>query len=304
MTFNIALNFEDGITRFIQCNAGEKVLDAAYRQQVNLPMDCSDGVCGTCKCRCVSGEYGLGDEFLEEALSEEEAAERQVLTCQMVPTSDCVIDVPAAAARCKTALASVGATVKAVNLLSDTAIELAIVLDEPLDFLAGQYINIQVPGTPQVRAYSFSSLPGSREGCFLIRNVPGGLMSQWLTQRAIPGDRLTLSGPMGSFYLRGGERPLLLLAGGTGLAPLLSMLQTLASQRSTRPITLLYGVTRDGDLVKTDELEAFTGQLPAYRWLPVVADAQSQCPQRGFVTEHLNDAILNDGDVDIYLCGP
>lgn len=106
MTFNIALNFEDGITRFIQCYAGEKVLDAAYRQQVNLPMDCSDGVCGTCKCRCVSGEYGLGDDFLEEALSEDEAAERQVLTCQMVPTSDCVIDVPAAAAQCKTALAS------------------------------------------------------------------------------------------------------------------------------------------------------------------------------------------------------
>ena len=178
MTFNIALNFEDGITRFIQCHAGEKVLDAAYRQQVNLPMDCSDGVCGTCKCRCVSGEYGLGDEYLEEALSEDEAAERQVLTCQMVPSSDCVIDVPAAAAQCKTALASLGATVKAVNLLSDTAIELAIVLDEPLDFLAGQYINIQVPGTPQVRAYSFSSLPGSREGSFLIRNVPGGLMSQ------------------------------------------------------------------------------------------------------------------------------
>ena len=60
MTFNIALNFEDGITRFIQCHAGEKVLDAAYRQKVNLPMDCSDGVCGTCKCHCASGEYGAG----------------------------------------------------------------------------------------------------------------------------------------------------------------------------------------------------------------------------------------------------
>lgn len=82
------------------------------------------------------------------------------------------------------------------------------------------------------------------------------------------------------------------------------MLQTLVMQRSTRPVTLLYGVTRDCDLVKTDALEAFTGQLPAYRWLPVVADAQSGCPQRGFVTEHLDDAILNDGDVDIYLCGP
>ncbi|STV91509.1 benzoate dioxygenase, ferredoxin reductase component [Klebsiella pneumoniae] len=75
-------------------------------------------------------------------------------------------------------------------------------------------------------------------------------MSQWLTQRARPGDRLTLSGPMGSFYLRHGERPLLMLAGGTGLAPLLSMLHTLQTQGSQRPVMLLYGVTRDCDLVK------------------------------------------------------
>jgi benzoate/toluate 1,2-dioxygenase reductase subunit len=82
----------------------EKVLDAAYRQKVNLPMDCSDGVCGTCKCHCASGEYDLGEDYLDEALSDDEAQARQVLTCQMVPTSDCVIDVPVAAAQCKTAL--------------------------------------------------------------------------------------------------------------------------------------------------------------------------------------------------------
>lgn len=117
--------------------------------------------------------------------------------------------------------ATLGAQVRQVNLLSDTAIELVVALDEPLAFLPGQYVNIQVPGTLHVRAYSFSSQPGSLEGRFLIRNVPGGMMSQWLTQRARPGDRLTLSGPMGSFYLRHGERPLLMLAGGTGLAPLL-----------------------------------------------------------------------------------
>ncbi|HBQ6397333.1 TPA: ring-hydroxylating dioxygenase ferredoxin reductase family protein [Klebsiella pneumoniae] len=304
MTFNIALNFEDGVTRFIQCNAGEKVLDAAYRQKVNLPMDCSDGVCGTCKCHCASGEYDLGEDYLDEALSDDEAQARQVLTCQMVPTSDCVIDVPVAAAQCKTALATLGAQVRQVNLLSDTAIELVVALDEPLAFLPGQYVNIQVPGTPHVRAYSFSSLPGSLEGRFLIRNVPGGMMSQWLTQRARPGDRLTLSGPMGSFYLRHGERPLLMLAGGTGLAPLLSMLHTLQTQGSQRPVMLLYGVTRDCDLVKTDALDTFTQQLTGYRWLPVVADENSTCPQRGFVTDHLDDAMLNNGDVDIYLCSP
>ncbi len=100
-------------------------------------MDCSDGVCGTCKCHCASGEYDLGEDYLDEALSDDEAQNRQVLTCQMVPTSDCVIDVPVAAAQCKTALTNTGAQVRQVNLLSDTAIELVVALDEPLAFLPG-----------------------------------------------------------------------------------------------------------------------------------------------------------------------
>ncbi|MDA5161184.1 NADH oxidase, partial [Klebsiella pneumoniae] len=95
------------------------------------------------------------EDYLDEALSDDEAQARQVLTCQMVPTSDCVIDVPVAAAQCKTALTNTGAQVRQVNLLSDTAIELVVALDEPLAFLPGQYVNIQVPGTPHVRAYSF-----------------------------------------------------------------------------------------------------------------------------------------------------
>lgn len=303
MAYTIALNFEDGITRFIDCNAGEKVLDAAYRQKVNLPMDCSDGVCGTCKCHCASGQYDLGSDYLEEALDDDEAAARQVLTCQMVPVSDCVIDVPVVAAQCKTALSEWQAEVVRVSALSDSAFELVVATDG-IAFLAGQYINVQVPGTPHLRAYSFSSLPGEREGRFLIRNVPGGMMSQWLTSRARPGDKLTLSGPMGSFYLRDGERPLLMLAGGTGLAPLLAMLHQLAATGSSRPVTLLYGVNCDRDLVMTEVLTALAARLPAFRWLPVVSDASSTCPQRGFVTDHFSDELLNNGEVDIYLCGP
>jgi benzoate/toluate 1,2-dioxygenase reductase subunit len=97
-------------------------------------MDCSDGVCGTCKCHCASA---ISARYLDEALSDEEAQARQVLTCQMVPTSDCVVDVPVAAAQCKTALTNTGAQVRQVNCLSDTAIELVVALDEPLDSWRG-----------------------------------------------------------------------------------------------------------------------------------------------------------------------
>jgi benzoate/toluate 1,2-dioxygenase reductase subunit len=304
MSFNIALNFEDGVTRFIRCNVGEKVLDAAYRQKVNLPMDCSDGVCGTCKCHCASGDYNLGEDFLEEALSADEVLKRQVLTCQMVPDSDCVIDVPVPASACKTGTASFQGSVIRSHALSPSAIELVVELEKGIDFLPGQYVNIQVPGGSQVRAYSFSSLPGDKQASFLIRNVPGGLMSSWLLEQAKPADVLTLTGPMGSFYLRPVQRPMLMLAGGTGLAPFLAMLKQLVKIPVSQPITLLYGVTKDTDLVMVDALDELASQLVNFRWLPVVSDAQSACPQKGFVTDHFNDALLNDGDVDVYLCGP
>ena len=306
MSFTLALNFEDGVSRFIQCNPNEKVLDAAYRQKINLPMDCSDGVCGTCKCHCEQGEYSLGDDYLDEALSEQEAAQRLVLTCQMVPTSDCVIDVPMASTLCKTGSEAFSATLTSANALSDSAIEFCLTLDDErgIAFLPGQYVNIEVPGSDASRAYSFSSRPGSRQISFLLRNVPGGMMSRYLTDQAQPGDPIRLRGPQGSFYLRTPTRPILFLAGGTGLAPFLSMLEQLVTEGSTQPVHLIYGVTHDHDLVKLEQLERYRQHLPNFSFLSCVASAASQWPHKGYVTQHLDENQLNGGDLDVYLCGP
>jgi benzoate/toluate 1,2-dioxygenase reductase subunit len=306
MAYRIALNFEDGATRFIDCKDGEKVLDAAYRNKVNLPMDCSDGVCGTCKCRCEQGEYDLGDEYIEDALTEDEAGEGLVLTCQMVPSSDCVIQVPVPSSACKLTPAEHGGQVASVELVSDSTIILKLKLDDPksLGFLPGQYVNLVVPGTGQHRSYSFSSKPGADEASFLIRNVPGGLMSQWLADEAKPGTPMRFIGPQGSFFLRTVDRPLVLLAGGTGLAPILSMLEVLADQGTDQPAHLIYGVTKDGDLVEIERLKALADRLPTFTWESCVADPASRHPLKGYVTEHLKDTHLRAGDCDIYLCGP
>lgn len=306
MSHTIVLNFEDGVTRFIGCKEGETVLDAAYRQKVNLPMDCTDGVCGTCKGECVQGDFDLGDEYLKEALSDEEAAEGLVLTCQMVPSSDCVIQVPMASALCKTQAGAFEGTVASIEQLSEDSIDLVVDLDEDaeLEFLPGQYIHIQVPGSDQKRSYSFSSLPGSKQASFLIRNIPQGVMSGYLTGQAKPGDRLSMTGPMGSFYLRDITRPVLMLAGGTGLAPFLSMLAQLVEKGCDQPTHLLYGVNKDDHLVKCDELDAFKEKLPNFEYTTVVVDDASQHPRKGYVTHHMSAEVLNHGDVDVYLCGP
>lgn len=306
MSYTIALNFEDGVTRFIGCKAGETVLDAAYRQKVNLPMDCSDGVCGTCKGHCEQGEFDMGDEYIDEALSDDEAANGMVLTCQMVPSSDCVIQVPVASTVCKTTVGKVEGTLAMVEQLSEDSIELVVELDEgsELTFLPGQYVHIGVPGSEAHRSYSFSSLPGEQRATFLIRNIPEGVMSGYLSERAAEGDRLNLTGPLGSFYLREVTRPVLMLAGGTGLAPFLSMLAQLEEKGCDSPVHLIYGVTKDDHLVKTDALEAIAKRLPNFSYITVVVDETSEHPRKGYVTHHMDADVMHDGDVDIYLCGP
>lgn len=301
-TFNIALNFEDGVTRVIQCDDDEKVTDAAFRQKINLPMDCRDGVCGTCKCRVEQGKYQL-EFFMDESLTEDEAAKGFALTCQMIPEEDCVVRVPTSSAACKTAPEAVGAEVLGVDRLSATSFGLRVKLAKPVGFLPGQYVNLTVPGMDRHRSYSFSSAPGATEASFLIRNLPGGVMSSYLSDRAKAGDALTATGPMGAFYLRPIERAQLWLAGGTGLAPFLSMLEQVAAQGSDHPITLYYAVTRAADLVELGRVQALADKIGNLRVITVLA-ADEDHPRKGFVTDHVSATDLNGGDCDVYLCGP
>ncbi len=172
MTHRIALNFEDGVTRFIQARAGELVADAAYREGVNIPMDCRDGACGTCKCRCERGDYTLGS-YIDDAMTEEEAAEGFVLTCQMKAQSDCIIRIPASSAACKVKAGAMAATLVEARKLSPTTIAFSVKLGEAdaLAFLPGQYVNVSVPGSSQTRSYSFSSMPKDGVVEFLVRNI-------------------------------------------------------------------------------------------------------------------------------------
>jgi benzoate/toluate 1,2-dioxygenase reductase subunit len=307
MSHTIALQFEDGVTRFISCNPNEKLSDAAYRQKVNIPLDCRDGACGTCRGLCESGSYDMPpDSYIEDALEEKDAAAGHVLACQMRPTSDCVVRIPATSTACKTGVNDVAGRVAAVERLSPSTIRLSVTLDKPdeLDFLPGQYVNVRVPGTDQTRSYSFSSAPGAEEASFVVRNVPDGLMSTWLTAHAQAGQAISFTGPYGSFYLRPLQRPVLMLAGGTGIAPFLSMLDVLAAKGFTQPVRMVYAVTNDHDLVCLDQLERIAASHPQFQYVTTVAHESSNHPRKGYATAHVEPGWMNGGDVDVYLCGP
>ncbi len=312
MAHQVALAFEDGVTRFISVDPGQTVADASYRQRINIPLDCRDGACGTCKALCESGTYD-GGTYVEDALTAEEAEQGYCLPCSMSPTSDLVLQINSTSAVAKTQVGEFAATVTGLEQLTPSTVGLRLRADERerLAFLPGQYVNIAVPGSgadgaPDAeRSYSFASHPDDEELEFLVKLIPsGGAMSDWLTGRAKVGDRVTFRGPLGSFFLREADRPALLVAGGTGLAPMLSMLRSMRTRDPERSVQLLYGVSQDTDVTQLDVLGGLREELGAFDFEYVVSDRNSTAAHRGFVTDILRTSHLHGGDVAVYLCGP
>jgi benzoate/toluate 1,2-dioxygenase reductase subunit len=172
-------------------------------------------------------------------------------------------------------------------------------------FLPGQYVNVTASTETVKRPYSFTSAPGADVATFLIRNVPGGKMSNYLEAKAKTGDRLVLNGPFGSFYLRAPRRPILFLAGGTGIGPIVSMLEYLAAWGADdQPVRLVYGVRDDADLVDVERIEALSAHIPNFTYDTTCSAPGSRHPLTGHVTDHFSAGVLNNGNVDVYLCGP
>ena len=305
---NVALQFEDGVTRFITVAPGEILSDAAYRQKINIPLDCRDGACGTCRALCETGSFDMPEEtYIEDALTPEEAAEGYILACQCKPTSDAVFQILASSDVCKTEVHEFQGTLAQLDKVSDSTIAFNIELDEgqpAINFLAGQYVKVSIPGTTESRSYSFSTKPGECLTGFVVRNVPNGQMSEYLSENAQVGDKITYTGPYGSFYLRNIVRPTIMFAGGTGIAPFLSMLQVLEEKGSEHPIRLVFGATNDFDLVALDTLNALQEKYSWFEFRTVVSHPDIDYARKGYVTGHVESEWLNAGDVDISLCGP
>ncbi|WP_228265665.1 anthranilate 1,2-dioxygenase electron transfer component AntC, partial [Acinetobacter baumannii] len=222
MGHSVALNFADGKTFFISVNNDELLLDAAVRQGINLPLDCREGVCGTCQGQCETGIYE--QEYVDEdALSERDLAERKMLACQTRVKSDAAFYFDHDSAICNAGdTLKIETKVTAVELVSETTAILHLDASshaEQLQFLPGQYARLQIPDTEDWRSYSFANRPNATNQLqFLIRLLPDGVMSNYLRDRCQVGQSLLIEAPLGSFYLREVERPLVFVAGGTGLS--------------------------------------------------------------------------------------
>lgn len=282
----------------------ETLLQAALRQGIDFPHSCRVGGCASCKCRLVAGQVR---ELTETGyiLSDEELDAGYILACQSLPRGDVRIEVDLSRAQARR---QVRGRVVAQERLTHDITRLVIQLEESLPYKAGQYAELGLDALPgHARSFSFACRPRpDAKVVFFIRKVPDGRLTGLVDGQSLLGLGATLEGPLGDFHLRPAEAPLLLVAGGSGLAPILALLEEALAAGAGRPVSLLFGAREARDLYCLEDIEALVAQWRApFRFLPVLSEAAADVDwqgARGWITEHLSD-WLEDG-AHAYLCGP
>jgi NAD(P)H-flavin reductase/ferredoxin/2-polyprenyl-6-methoxyphenol hydroxylase-like FAD-dependent oxidoreductase len=301
----VMVGYSDGTQRTMPVRPDQSMLEAAEEHGVAIVNECQSGICGTCVATCTVGRYEMGRT---EGLSDVERSARKILTCQTFAESDCRIELQYPVDDNAALLITGDGVVTGVDLVSRTTAVLRVdvsAIAGSLQYKAGQFAQLQVPGTNAWRNYSYAHpADGHGELEFIIRLLPDGVMSDYLRDRAKPGDHIAVRCSKGNFYLRTVERPVILVAGGTGLSAILAMAQSLDADIA-QPIYLLYGVTSTEDLCKLDELQALARRVPCLELHTIVARPDTNWDGRiGLVTDLLHERMLAGGDADVYLCGP
>lgn len=305
-TIPVTLLFSDGMAKHVEAHSGESVVSAAQRAGLTILTDCCNGECGTCRAGLVSGALELGPHS-DLALSEEDHCDGAVLTCISKVTAPCAVEFPydSTEAMAQEDPPFAGHITHIEQVAAET-LALKVLIDEPLDFEPGQYVRIRPVGAETWRSYSMANQPGSDTLRFFIRMVDGGVFSTWLRNEAVVGAEVELSGPRGTFFLRRETRPRVFVSGGTGLAPFLSMLHSIASDPSLSriPTTLLVGVRSDAHFFARDEIDAVQKAMPLLKVVYVAERDDSQSCHIGYATDLIGEAVAAGANERIYLCGP
>ena len=290
-------------------NEKETVLAAALRQGVTLAYSCRNGDCGTCKGKLISGKVDYG-KYEAKAMSDEERGAGAALFCQAVPLSDLVIEAKEISATAGIPIRIMPCRVMKLDRLAHDVMQLSLKLAEGqrLQFLAGQYIDILLSGNKR-RSFSLATAPHADELLQLhIRHVPGGLFSEQVFTTMKERDLLRFQGPLGTFFLREEpDRPIILVAGGTGFAPIKSILDHAFAQGTMRPLHLYWGVRAQRDLYLHDLPQAWTREHAHFHYTPVLSEPLSEDHWSGR-TGWVHEAVIADypdlSRHEMYASGP
>jgi propane monooxygenase reductase component len=309
------INFEP-VDIEMEVGEEENILDAAFRQGIHLMHGCREGRCSACKSYVLDGDIQMED-YSTFACNDAEVEEGYVLLCRSHAFSDCTIEllnfdedellggVP---------IQDVRTRVTAVQPVTRDIVSLRLEALEPsiFQFKAGQYADIHIPGSDQHRSFSMAttqSTPGELE--FLIKKYPGGKFSGLLEDGIATGDELSLTGPYGTSTLKDGHvLPVVCVAGGAGMAPILSILRHMSETGSERPVRFYYGARTAADLFYLDEIAEIGSRLVDFAFVACLSEsmegamADSASFEEGNVTDVVGRHENDIGKTEVYLCGP
>ncbi|MFZ6771897.1 CDP-6-deoxy-delta-3,4-glucoseen reductase [Undibacterium sp. SXout7W] len=305
MTFQVTVTPSG---RQFNCDADETVLSAALRAGVILPYGCKNGACGSCKGKVTTGAVVHGNHQ-QRALSDEEATQGMSLFCCAKPQSDLTIEARELVSNDEYPVKKMPTRIAKLEKLSDDVMLIALQLpaNEKLKYRAGQYIEFLLKDGKR-RSYSMANAPHDAEHITLhIRHMPGGLFTDQVFSTLKERDILRFEGPQGTFYLReDSDKPLILLASGTGFAPIKALVEQLIHTESTRPVSLYWGGRRPADLYMDALCKEWAAQLPGFTYVPVISDAQAEDQWSGR-TGFVHQAIIADhadlSGYQVYACG-
>ncbi len=300
--------------RHFDVQRDETLLAAAIQQGVGLPYGCRDGACGSCKSRLVSGQVVHGTHQ-GKALSEAEQAAGLILTCCAKPLSDCVVEARSVPGAGEFPVLKMPTRVLALQRPApDVALlRLQLPANQRFQYHAGQYVEFILAGGAR-RSYSMANAPG-RVGSppaieLHLRHLPGGLFTDAVFGTLKERDILRLEGPFGSFFLRNGAddqaRPIVLLASGTGLAPIKALVEQLQDSGATRPALLYWGCRSRADLYLHDWALQAAADLPWLRYIPVLSEPQPAddwTGRTGFVHQAVMADLPDLSGHQVYACG-
>jgi len=286
--------------RVIEAAPGANLLATLREHGIAVSYSCTAGRCGTCRCKVSAGS--VLDTGRQAKITNPGDGE-YVLACTSVLTEDCAIEIPEPDEIVTHPARVLKATVLAIDALSHDILRLRLKPAKPLAFSPGQYASLQF--TPaHIRPYSMAGLPHDDELEFHVRLVPGGRVTRHIATELKPGDAVRVSGPLGTAYLRTKhEGPMLCVAGGTGLAPVLSIVRGALAAGMSNPIHLYFGVRTPQDVYYADRLAELAhahGNLHAHI---VVASGGDGAVRRGLVTEAVAQDWSSLEGFRAYLCG-
>jgi propane monooxygenase reductase subunit len=301
----------------IEVDEDQNILRAAAEQGVMLMHGCKEGQCASCKSFILDGEEVEHDKYSTFALPDYELEEGYTLLCRAHAYEDLTIELlnfDEEMIRSGLPIQQGVTEVVSKDAVTHDMRHLVLRMIEPAEikFFPGQYMDIAIPGTDAVRSFSMANTSSRESGLleFVIKVYPDGKFSEFLAKDLAEGDRLDITGPFGVFTLREGDNDLVFVGGGAGMAPILSLLRTLAERGLTRKATFFYGARTKQDLCFEAELRELEEKLPDFRYIPALSEPAGSEPgnewdgETGLITDVVKRHASDLRGAHAYVCGP